>query len=72
MRRNVTLLLVLVGLVLMAVGYFSSAPWGSSSVADSDPAFLGAPTLFILGIVAILAAAIFYELLPTRDDDRLG
>jgi len=72
MRRNVTLLLVLVGLVLMVVGYFSSAPWGSSSVADSDPAFLGAPTLFILGIVAILAAAIFYELLPTRDDDRLG
>ena len=72
MRRNVTLLLVFFGLVLMVVGYFSSAPWGSSSVADSDPAFLGAPTLFILGIVAILAAAIFYELLPTRDDDRLG
>lgn len=72
MRRTVTLLLVLVGLVLMVVGYFSSAPWGSSSVADSDPAFLGAPTLFILGIVVILAAAVFYELLPSREDDRLG
>ena len=72
MRRIVTLLLVLAGLVLMVVGYFSSAPWGVSSVADSDPAFLGAPTLFIVGIVVILAAAVFYELLPSRDDDRVG
>jgi uncharacterized BrkB/YihY/UPF0761 family membrane protein len=72
MRRIVTLLLVLAGLALMVVGYFSSAPWGASSVADSDPVFLGAPTLFILGIVVILAAAIFYELLPSRDDDRVG
>ncbi len=72
MRRTVTLLLVVLGLVLMVIGYFSSAPWGSSSVADSDPAFLGAPTLFILGIVVILAAAVFYELLPSREDDRLG
>lgn len=72
MRRIVTLLLVLVGLGLMLVGYFSSAPWGASSVRDSDPAFLGAPTLFIIGIVMILAAALFYELLPERDDDRVG
>lgn len=69
MRRTVTRLLVLVGLILMVVGYFSSAPWGSSSVADSDPAFLGAPMLFILGIVVILSAAVFYELLPPREDD---
>ena len=72
MRRIVTLLLVLVGLALMVVGYINSAPWGSSSVADSDPVFLGAPTLFILGIVVTLSAAIFYELLPPRDDDRVG
>jgi hypothetical protein len=64
-----TLSLVLVGLVLMVVGYFSSAPWGSSSVADSNPAFLGAPMFFILGILVILAAAVLYELLPPREDD---
>jgi len=72
MRRIMTLLLVLIGLVLMVVGYLNSAPWGSSSVADGDPAFLGAPTLFILGIVVTLGAAVFYELLPSRDDDRVG
>jgi uncharacterized BrkB/YihY/UPF0761 family membrane protein len=72
MRRIVTLLLVLVGLVLMVVGYLNSAPWGSSSVADGDPVFAGAPTLFILGIVVILSAPVFYELLPSRDDDRVG
>lgn len=72
MRRIVTLLLVLVGLGLMIIGYTNSAPWGSTSVADSDPTFVGAPALFILGIVMTLSAAIFYELLPSRDDDRVG
>jgi len=72
MRRIVTLLLVLVGLVLMVVGYLNSAPWGASSVADSIPLFAGAPTLFIVGIVVILSAPVFYELLPSRDDDRVG
>jgi uncharacterized BrkB/YihY/UPF0761 family membrane protein len=65
-------LLIVLGLGLMLVGYFSSAPWGASQVADSNPAFLGAPTLFILGIVSVLAAALLYELLPSRDDDRVG
>ena len=72
MRRILTVLLVVFGLALMVVSYFSSAPWGSSTVADSTPAFVGAPTLFIIGIVSILAAALVYELLPSRDDDRVG
>lgn len=72
MRRILTAGLILFGLVLMAVGFFSSAPWGVSAVADSDPRLLGAPTLFILGIVSILSAALVYELLPSRDDDRVG
>jgi uncharacterized BrkB/YihY/UPF0761 family membrane protein len=72
MRRIVTLLLVLVGLILMVVGYLNSAPWAASSVVDSNPVFAGAPTLFILGIVVILSAPVFYELLPSRDDDRVG
>jgi uncharacterized BrkB/YihY/UPF0761 family membrane protein len=72
MRRIVTLFLILIGLVLMIVGYLNSAPWGASSVADSNPVFAGAPTLFILGIVVILSAPIYYELLPSRDDDRVG
>jgi len=72
MRRILTLLFILSGLVMMVVGYMSSAPWGASSVADSDPAFLGAPTVFIIGIVTVLAAALVYELLPVRDDDRVG
>jgi len=72
MRRILTALLVVFGLVLMVVSYFSSAPWGASTVTDSDPAFVGAPTLFIIGIVSILAAALVYELLPSRDDDRVG
>ena len=72
MRRILTLLLILTGLGLMVVGYMSSAPWGANSVTDSDPAFLGAPALFIIGIVTLLAAALVYELLPVRDDDRVG
>ena len=72
MRRILTFLFILIGLGLMVVGYMSSAPWGASSVADSDPAFLGAPSVFIAGIITVLAAALVYELLPARDDDRVG
>ena len=72
MRRVLTVLFVLFGLGLMTVSYFSSAPWGSNTVADSDPAFVGAPTLFVIGIISVLLAALVYELLPTRDDDRVG
>ncbi len=71
MRRILTWLLVLVGLGLMVVGYMSSAPWGANSVADSDPAFVGAPSLFLVGIVTVLLSALVYELLPARDDDRV-
>ena len=72
MRRTLTAILIVIGLGLMVVGYFTSAPWGASSVADSDPEFVGAPILFIVGIVLVLAAALLYELLPARDDDRVG
>lgn len=69
MRRIVTWVLVVVGLALAVLGFMLAAPWGSSSVADSDPVLVGAPLIFILGIVSFLAAAVFYELLPSRDDD---
>ena len=68
MRSVLTALLVLGGLAAMFVGYVNSAPWGSSSVADSDPVFIAAPALFVLGIVMVLSAALVYELLPDRDD----
>lgn len=64
MRRVVTIVLVVVGIVLLVVGYLTAAPWGAGSVADSDPRLLGAPMLFILGIVVMLSAALFYELFP--------
>ncbi len=71
MRRILTVLLIVVGLGLMVVGYVSSAPWGTSSITDADPAFTGAPSVFLIGIVTVLAAALVYELLPARDDDRV-
>ena len=66
MRRTMTVGLIVLGFALMVIGYFASAPWGSSSVADADPAFTGAPLLFLLGIVAIVVAAVLYEVLPDR------
>ena len=72
MRSIVTRLLVLGGLALTVVGYLLAAPWGSSSEADSNPIVVGAPLIFILGILSIVAAALFYELRPGRGDDRSG
>ncbi len=66
MRRAITVGLVAAGFVLMLIGFLAAAPWGSSSVADSNPAFPGAPLLFILGIVSVVAAAVVYEVLPDK------
>lgn len=66
MRRTITVGLIVVGVALMLIGFLLAAPWGSSEVADSDPAMKGAPLLFILGIASTVAAAVVYELLPDR------
>ena len=66
MRRTITVGLVVVGFALMLIGFVTAAPWGSSSVADSNPVFVGAPMLFLLGVVSVVAAAILYELLPDK------
>jgi uncharacterized membrane protein YidH (DUF202 family) len=69
MRRTITVSLVVAGFVLMAIGFFVAAPWGTSSVADADPVFPGAPLLFVVGIIAVVAAAVLYELLPDKHVD---
>jgi hypothetical protein len=66
MRRTVTVSLVVVGLALMLVGFLTAAPWGSSTVEDSNPVVMGAPLLFVLGIVSVVAAAVLYEVLPDK------
>ncbi len=72
MRSILTWVLIILGLGLAVVGYVLSAPWGTASVADSDPVVVGAPLIFILGIISILAAAVLYELLPSSNDAGTG
>lgn len=69
MRRTITVSLVIGGFALMVIGFFVSAPWGTSSVDDADPMFTGAPLVFVVGIIAVVAAAVLYELLPDRRRD---
>lgn len=66
MRKRMTAGLVLVGSVLMVIGYLGAAPWGASSVSDSNPAIIGAPILFLLGIASVVAAVVLYEVLPNK------
>ena len=66
MRRIITVSLVIAGFALMLIGFITAAPWGSSSVADSNPVIVGAPLLFLLGIGSVVGAAVLYELLPDR------
>lgn len=68
MRNIVTWVLIVMGLGLTAAGYALSAPWGADSIADSDPVVVGAPLIFIAGIISLLTAAILYELLPLSND----
>lgn len=69
MRRTITLSLVVAGFALMVIGFFVAAPWGTSSIEDADPAFTGAPLVFVVGIISVVAAAVLYELLPDRHGD---
>ncbi len=66
MRKAITIVLVVAGLALMVIGLLAAAPWGTSSVADSNPAFPGAPLLFVIGIILIVSSAVVYEILPDR------
>ena len=66
MRNVLTAGCVVVGFVLMIVGYTASAPWGTESVVNSDPRFIFAPALFVLGVIFVFSSALVYELLPDK------
>ena len=69
MRRTVTTVTLLAGVLLMLVGFFASAPWGADTVANSDPRFDFAPLFFVIGVVVAFSAALVYELFPGRDKE---
>lgn len=65
MRRTLTLASIALGVLLMVVSYFFlGAPWGTESVANSDPRLPFAPALFVLGVIFLFGSAVIYELLP--------
>lgn len=67
MRRTITLLMVLGGLVLMVVSFFFlAAPWGATAVENSNPRVQFAPALFVLGVLLVFLSAVVYELIPDR------
>jgi len=66
MRRTITLVMIVIGVGLMLLGYFLSAPWGAESVANSDPRLPFSPAIFILGVITVFSSAVVYELIPNR------
>lgn len=69
MRATIALTMVVLGIVLAAVSYlFLAAPLGPpSSPIYSNPRLVGAPAIFILGILLVFSAAVVYELLPEKE-----
>lgn len=66
MRTLVALTTFGIGLLLAIVSYFwLAAPLGQPiSETYSNPRLLGAPMLFILGVMLIFLSAVIYELWP--------
>jgi hypothetical protein len=58
--------MIVIGVGLMLLGYFLSAPWGADSVADSDPRLPFSPAIFVLGVITVFSSALAYELIPNR------
>ena len=66
MRKRLTVAMVIGGIALMFAGYFLAAPWGASSVDNSNPSLPFSPLVFVIGVVMVFAAAVVYEILPDR------
>lgn len=71
MRRTLTIVFLVGGLVLMVVSYFFlAAPWGASGVKFSNPRLPFAATLFLIGILAAVGSAVVYEVFPDKSEGR--
>jgi predicted membrane channel-forming protein YqfA (hemolysin III family) len=68
MRRAWTITFVVVGIVLMLVGYALAAPWGATSEANSNPTMDFAALIFVLGVMVFFSSALVYELIPSDRD----
>lgn len=68
MRGLVALLILVAGVALAVVSYFLlAAPLGPPIGPEySTSRMLGAPAIFILGIMLVFLSAVVYELLPER------
>lgn len=66
MRKAITMTMIVIGVGLMLLGYFLSAPWGADSVANSDPRLPFSPAIFVLGVITVFSSALAYELIPNR------
>ncbi len=66
MRKTITMTMVVIGVGLMLLGYFLSAPWGADNVANSDPRLPFSPAIFVLGVITVFSSALAYELIPNR------
>lgn len=68
MSRSTMVLLMVGGFALQAVSYFLlAAPLGlATNPAFSNPRLVFAPGLFLIGLMAVLAAVVLYALRPER------
>lgn len=69
MRAFIALLMLALGIVLAVVSYFFLATPIGPPIHPffSNPRLLGAPTIFILGIMLIFLSAVAYEIIPDKE-----
>lgn len=74
MRRIIVWTWLAAGFLLQAAVYLRLAAHLGvpQSPVYSNPRIPFAPVLFIVGVVMVFLAAVIYELLPDRSDDREG
>ncbi len=61
---------LIIGLTLVVLGSALVAPIGSpSGPGISNPQVVGAPLMFVAGIVLLFFSVVVYEVYPSREDD---
>ncbi len=67
-RKTAFTITLFVGVALSVMGFMLAAPLGSPTGPEiSEPRVVGAPLVFVVGVIMMFLSPVVYELYPGRD-----
>ncbi len=67
-RKQAFWITLAASLTLAVLGFLLAGPIGSSGEEFSNPRVIGAPIVFIFGVMLLFLSPVVYELFPGKED----